>query len=343
MKNKKTPSDSDVINLISECTAYDFKEMLEIRKPKSWIKTISAFANGLGGSLFLGINDNGEPTGLKDIKLHSELISQLVNDRLDPVPEIVLTPYLIKGKDILEIKVNAGHFTPYYYSGDGQRIAYIRIGNESVPATGEDMKRLVLKGTNRSYDSIETTHSVIGSEVHLDIYENRLTIISPGGMYCGQFIQNLDIKDVTSDRRNPILADVMAQLDYMEKRGSGLSKICNSTKELEGFREKLTPSFESTSSHFKTTLYKVSTETDVTNYVTNYVTNKQSRQLSKHQQDILKLIKQDQYITGAKMSQILHLSERTIRRELAGMKDIIQHEGKKNKGKWIIMTHKHQL
>lgn len=41
-------------NLISERTAYDYKEMLEEKKPKSRLKSISAFANGLGGSLFFG-------------------------------------------------------------------------------------------------------------------------------------------------------------------------------------------------------------------------------------------------------------------------------------------------
>ena len=35
--------------LIAECTAYDFKLMLEEKKPKSWLKSVSAFANGLGG------------------------------------------------------------------------------------------------------------------------------------------------------------------------------------------------------------------------------------------------------------------------------------------------------
>ena len=36
--------------LIAECTAYDFKVMFEEKKPKSWLKSVSAFANGLGGS-----------------------------------------------------------------------------------------------------------------------------------------------------------------------------------------------------------------------------------------------------------------------------------------------------
>ena len=46
----------DLKALIAECTAYDFKMMLEEKKPKSWLKSVSAFANGLGGSLFFGIN-----------------------------------------------------------------------------------------------------------------------------------------------------------------------------------------------------------------------------------------------------------------------------------------------
>ena len=45
--------------LIGECTAFDFKLMLEEKKPKSWLKSVSAFANGLGGSLFFGIDNDG--------------------------------------------------------------------------------------------------------------------------------------------------------------------------------------------------------------------------------------------------------------------------------------------
>ena len=41
--------------LIAECSAYDFKEMLERKKVKSWLKSVSAFANTDGGSLFVSI------------------------------------------------------------------------------------------------------------------------------------------------------------------------------------------------------------------------------------------------------------------------------------------------
>ena len=73
-------------------------------------------------------------------------------------------------------------------------------------------------------------------------------------MYNGMLIQDLDIKDVSSERRNPILANVMAQLDYMEKRGSGLSRICNETKALEGYKDELKPVFKSTPTQFQTVI-----------------------------------------------------------------------------------------
>ena len=44
----------------------------------------------------------------------------------------------------------------------------------------------------------------------------------------------------------------MAQLDYMEKRGSGLTRICNETKALEGYKDELKPVFKSTPTQFHT-------------------------------------------------------------------------------------------
>ena len=43
--------------LIGEATEYDKKVMLEVKKPKSWLKSVSAFANGVGGVLIFGIAD----------------------------------------------------------------------------------------------------------------------------------------------------------------------------------------------------------------------------------------------------------------------------------------------
>ena len=68
---------------------------------------------------------------------------------------------------------------------------------------------------------------VNGSEVHIDIFDDRLEIYSPGGMMDGTLIQNIDPFTVPSKRRNPALADILQRLGYMERKGSGFKKIIN--------------------------------------------------------------------------------------------------------------------
>ncbi len=146
--------------LIAECTAYDFKVMLEEKKPKSWLKSVSAFANGLGGSLFFGVDNDGIVKGLDDVQHVCEAVSSKIRDYMDPLPEVEMIPHDIDGLHILQLKVNAGHYTPYYYVGDGQRTAFVRVGDESLPATVEQMVRLVLKGSNKTFDSLHTDYKV---------------------------------------------------------------------------------------------------------------------------------------------------------------------------------------
>ena len=450
--------------LIAECTAYDFKVMLEEKKPKSWLKSVSAFANGLGGSLFFGIDNDGVVKGLDDVQHVCEAISSRIRDYMDPLPEVEMIPHDMDGLHILQLKIKTGHYTPYYYVGDGQRIAFVRVGDESLPATAEQMVRLVLKGSNKTYDSLHTDYkaedysftilantfkdrtkqewdkkyllsfglvtgagnltnagalfaddcplwqsrlyctrwdgkekgdaindaeftgnvlmllreamnfvksntkkgweklpdgrknkpeyaeravleamvnhfihrdyTVMGGEVHLDIYDDRLTVTSPGGMYNGMLIQDLDIADVSSERRNPILANVMAQLDYMEKRGSGLSRICNETKALEGYKDELKPKFKSTPTQFQTVIFASSD----TQNVGDHDGDMSETKLTERQQKILNLIKESPTITGRQMSETLSVSQRTIERDLSVLqkKGILKHEGKDNDGKWVI-------
>ena len=455
----------DLKALIAECSAYDFKMMLEEKKPKSLLKSVSAFANGLGGSLFFGIDNDGIVKGLDDVQHVCEAISSKIRDYMDPLPEVEMIPHDMDGLHILQLKVNSGHYTPYYYVGDGQRIAFVRVGDESLPATAEQMVRLVLKGSNKTFDSLHTDYkvddyaftilansfkdrtkqewdkkyllsfglvtgegnltnagalfaddcplwqsrlyctrwdgkekgdaindaeftgnvlmllreamnfvksntkrgweklpdgrknkleyaeravleamvnnfihrdyTVMGSEVHLDIYDDRLTVTSPGGMYNGMLIQDLDIADVSSERRNPILANVMAQLDYMEKRGSGLTRICNETKALDGYKDELKPIFKSTPTQFQTIIFASSNTSNVGDHDGDMSETK----LTERQQKILNLIKESPTITGKQMSEILSVSQRTIERDLSALQKfgVLKHEGKDNDGKWIIM------
>lgn len=183
---------------------------------------------------------------------------------------------------------------------------------------------------------IHRDYTVMGSEVHLDIYDDRITITSPGGMYNGMLIQNLDIKDVSSERRNPILANVMAQLDYMEKRGSGLTRICNETKALEGYKDELEPKFKSTPTQFQTIIFASSDTQDVGDYVGDVSETK----ITVRQLKIINLIKESPTITGRQMSEILSVSQRTIERDLSTLqkKGFLKRVGKDNDGVWVVLN-----
>ena len=139
---------------IAEATECDFKVALEVKKPKSWLKSVSAFANGIGGTLFFGIDDGRNVIGLSDAQTNAETISRLIKERITPYPSFVLAPERESGKDILVLSVSSGRSTPYYYKADGIMEAYIRMGNESVIAPSYVLNQLILKGMHRTYDEL---------------------------------------------------------------------------------------------------------------------------------------------------------------------------------------------
>ena len=86
---------------------------------------------------------------------------------------------------------------------------------------------------------------VNGSEVHIDIYDDRMEIYSPGGMPDGSVIQDRDPLTVPPTRRNPVLADVFNRLGYMERKGSGFGKIISGYKFQINYDETKRPTFRS--------------------------------------------------------------------------------------------------
>ena len=121
----------------------------------------------------------------------------------------------------------------------------------------------------------------------------------------------------------------------MEKRGSGLTRICNETKALEGYKDELKPVFKSTPTQFQTIIYATSD----TQNVGNYDGDMSKTKLTERQQKILNLIKGSPTITGKQMSETLSVSQRTIERDLSTLqrKGVLRHEGKDNGGIWVIV------
>lgn len=104
---------------------------------------------------------------------------------------------------------------------------------------------------------IHRDYTVMGGEVHIDIYDNRVELVSPGAMLDGTQIQDRDIYHVPSLCRNPVIADVFTQLDYMEKRGSGLRKMRELTEKLPNFLPGKEPQYHTETISFYTTFYNL--------------------------------------------------------------------------------------
>lgn len=148
----------DTLNLrdyLGETSLYDKKEKLEKHRPKSWLKSISAFANGRGGKLIFGIREDNTVIGFKSYQKTSEDISEIIKTKMDPIPEFDMEIQEIDGKIILILTIFQGKNTPYFVADGGTRTAYKRVGNQSIPATRIDLFNLSLKGERISYDSLE--------------------------------------------------------------------------------------------------------------------------------------------------------------------------------------------
>ena len=486
--------DIDILNFIGETTTYDKKEKIERNKSKSWLKSVSAFANGEGGTLIFGISDNNEIIGLTNAEEDAEFISEAIKTKLDPIPTIDLKFKELNGKKLIFLYVNEGQETPYYYIGDKQRLAYIRIGNESVVADRIQLKQLVMKGSGRTYDSLPSSYkfenmaftklksvhykrlqrsfedsefvswgildeaskltnagalladdspmrqsrifctrwngltmtnglgeaiddielegSVIGqlqdavtfirnnshkrwwkendhreelpdyperavtetvanaiihrdymqmgSEIHVDMYDDRLEIYSPGGMMDGKLIQQLNPLTVPSKRRNPLLADFFSRLGLMERRGSGMRKIIDAYKQYEHLTTYHAPEFNSNSSEFHVTLWNL-------NYVEEEESEflKEKKEFLKGPDEFLKgkkeflkdekeflrvkrmiymMVSTNPQITVARMSVTIGLSDRQVRKYIKKMTDlnlIIREGGRKN-GNWKIIDKEYE-
>lgn len=490
----------DISQLIGEATEYDKKQAIEERRPKSWCKSVSAFANGIGGKLVWGIADDDTLVGLADAKGDAEKISEAIKAHIDPTPDFNLSFAKCEDKEFVVLDVMPGKQTPYYYIGDGQMQAFVRVGNESVVASTSKHKELVLKGSNMSFDSLEsrwrfedmafsklksvhykrlqrsfedsefTSWGIIdengkltnagalladespvrqsrifctrwngldmtsglgeaiddvelegcvigqlqdavsfvrnnskkkwwkendyreelpdyperavteaianaiihrdymhmGSEIHIDMYDDRLEIYSPGGMMDGSFIQQLNPLSVPSKRRNPLLADFFSRLGLMERRGSGMKKIINTYRRYEQLSGCHAPAFTSNASEFHVTLWNLNYKGEIMEELTpdnnpliqefakdngevvvkEFVKepSKFAKEFIKASRQIYKLISKNPQISAMQMSESMGLSHRQVQKYLRRLQELgkITRVGGRKMGEWKIIDEEYE-
>ena len=114
-------------------------------------KEVVAFANSEGGTIYLGVDDEGKIVGVSRAReVHLQAVAMIRNSIKPDVT--MFTSCEIqnkKGKEIIAVHVQRGTRRPYYIAEKGLRPAgvYVRQGSSSVPAT-EDAIRQMIKETD---------------------------------------------------------------------------------------------------------------------------------------------------------------------------------------------------
>ena len=118
----------------------EFKE----KASRTFLKTVSAYANYNDGEIIFGIDDNLNLVGIESAKEESLRIENMINDSIVPVPNFEINVKEADSKTIILLKVKKGKDTPYYFQGK----AYKRADTSSVEADRFELRRLVLAGVN---------------------------------------------------------------------------------------------------------------------------------------------------------------------------------------------------
>lgn len=146
-----------------EATHLDYKVSLETEKPKSWLKSVVVFANTKGGHILFGVTNNDHnPIGLDDAQSTASKISELLTSRVEPPVRYTLTPFnsKIEGRLCIDLEVANGPHYPYYYVHEKTREIYVRRGDRSEIATVVEQNNLILKGMNKTYDSLPSSYDL---------------------------------------------------------------------------------------------------------------------------------------------------------------------------------------
>ncbi|MBK9502056.1 MAG: putative DNA binding domain-containing protein [Leptospiraceae bacterium] len=111
---------------------------------ESLAKEIVAFSNMKGGHIWIGIDDDGIISGIKDPKIEERVIN-ICRNLVEPsvLPEI-LSHYFESDKKVLEVIVSRGDFKPYKVKG--QNRIYIRVGSVSIEPSIPELVRLLQSG-----------------------------------------------------------------------------------------------------------------------------------------------------------------------------------------------------
>ena len=110
-------------------------------------KEVVAFANSSGGTIYIGVENDGTPTGVEDPDQAVLQINNMIRDSV--LPDVTMFTHYrtqeTEGKRIVVVQVERGAHRPYYLAGKGLKPSgvYVRSGSASDPASESAIRRMI--------------------------------------------------------------------------------------------------------------------------------------------------------------------------------------------------------
>lgn len=140
-------------------------------------KEIVAFANSGGGTIYVGIEDNGTIYGIDAPEKAEQQLSSIVHDAIKPDLTMFTScrTKVYGGKQVLEITVQRGTDRPYYLTDKGLKPSgvYIRLGNTSIPATETAIRNMIVETDGTKFEAIRSLNQSLTFEYAAKEFQKR--------------------------------------------------------------------------------------------------------------------------------------------------------------------------
>jgi len=120
-------------------------------------KEVIAFSNTDGGTLHIGINDNGDVEPLNDVDDTYTRITNGIRDAIAPDVTIFVKYTLEEGK-IIHVEIGEGSYKPYYLKSKGIKPSgvYVRQGSSYVPASQEQIRQMIKNADGDIFEELRS-------------------------------------------------------------------------------------------------------------------------------------------------------------------------------------------
>jgi len=117
-------------------------------------REVIAFANSNGGVIYIGIDDQGNLTGIDNV---DETYTRITNGIRDAIaPDVTMfVRYIIQDNKVIQIEVGEGSYKPYYLKSKGMKPngVYVRHGASSVQASPDQIRKMIKESDGDNFEA----------------------------------------------------------------------------------------------------------------------------------------------------------------------------------------------